>query len=34
MVTTLNTKDSTIAAIETALPIEPQSCSIGDRSTS
>ena len=33
MVTTLNTLDSTLTAIEAALPIEPQSYSIGDRST-
>ena len=30
MVTTLNNNDSTLAAIEIALPIEPQSYSIGD----
>lgn len=33
MVTTLNTLDSTLAAIQTALPIDPQAYSIGDRST-
>lgn len=28
---TLSTTDSTLAAIEVALPIDPQSYSIGDR---
>lgn len=33
MVTTLNTRDSTLATIEVALPIDPQSYIIGDRPT-
>lgn len=32
MVTTLSTPDSRLTAIEAALPIDPQSYSIGDRS--
>ena len=33
MVTTLSTTDSTLAAIEAALPIDPQPYTVGNRPT-